>query len=162
MDNIDVDALTAAVSLVGHAGAKSFEFGYLHDDVPIDKADWWAMAQYQGTKVIVEHKTSPIEAAEALAMTLLTGAKCTWCEGLVAFNTEGAIAYPGMTMFDGTQMPTDQDALVAMGQCLWRRIGKRWEPGCIHGHSTAPKAPKDRAARRRLAREYEATRPKEK
>lgn len=139
MDKYDEDAFVAAVTLIGHTGAKEFEIGYLHPDVPIQKAAWWAKAQYQGARIMVEQHISPVDAAEALAERILTGGKCTWCEGLIALNSEDA-----------------------KGQCLWRRIGRRWEPGCIHGHSTAPKAPKDRAARRRLAREFEATRHKEK
>lgn len=160
MDDFDEDALVAAVSLVGHAGARDFEFGYLHDDVPVHEADWWAKAQYQGTRIMVEHCTGPVEAAESLAERLLTGAKCMWCNGLVALNSEGATAYPGATMADGSQMPRAHADLAALGQCLWQRLGKRWEPGCIHGHSTAPNAPRDRAARRRLRRDYEASRPK--
>lgn len=67
MSDRDLERLVAAVMLVGHTGAQDFEFGYLHDDVPTEKADWWAKAQYRGSRIMVEHHTSPIEAAEALA-----------------------------------------------------------------------------------------------
>jgi len=155
----DEDRLVAAVLLIGHTGAKNFEYGYLHDGVPIAEAAWWATAQYQGAKLSVENKVGPLEAIEGLAVKLLTGGRCQWCKGLVALSLEGAVAFPGTAMIDGSRMPESEAEIAAMGQCLWRRNGKRWEPGCIHGMSTAPAAPKDRAARRRLMREYEATRP---
>lgn len=156
---LDEVRLLAASLLVGHTGARDLEFGYLHDGVPLEQADWWATANYGGTKLTVEHKTGPVEAVEGLAIRLLTGAKCRWCQGLVALNREGAVAYPGGPMLDGTTMPEDPADIAKLGQCLWRRNGRRWEPGCLHGASTAPAAPRDRAARRRLNRAYEATRP---
>lgn len=159
ISDYDEERLLAAVLLVGHTGAQDFEFGYLHDDVPIDKADWWAKAQYRGSRITVEHHAGPVEAAEALAERLLTSAKCKWCNGLVTFKPEGATAWPGATLVDGTKMPDDQAGFEAMGQCLWQRNGKRWEPGCLHGASTAPGAPQNRADRRRLVRDYEASRP---
>lgn len=155
----DDERLMAAVMLVGHTGARNFECGYLHDDVPAERAAWWATAAYQGTKITTEDHPGPVEAAEALAVRLLTGAKCAWCGGLVTLSRDGAIAYPGAALADGSAMPDDPAVLAALGQCLWRRVGPRWEPGCLHGASTAPGAPQDRAARRRLARDYAATRP---
>lgn len=155
----DDDRLVAAVMLIGHTGAKDFEVGYLHDNVPTEKADWWAKAQYRGARITVEHHAGPVEAAEALAKRLLTSAKCQWCNGLVTLDPLGAMAWPGASMVDGSQMPQERAEIEAMGQCLWRRSGKRWEPGCIHGASTGSKAPQNRADRRRLHRQYQATRP---
>lgn len=152
------DRFDAAVMLVGNSGARSLEIGYLYDDVPSEQAAWWATATYRGAKLNVENEAGPAEAVEALAKRLLTGARCQWCQGLVALSTDGAVAYPGSVMADGSRMPDRPTDLAALGQCLWRRNSARWEPGCLHGASTAPGAPKDRAARRRLAREYERTR----
>lgn len=152
------ERLNAAVLLVGNTGARTLEFGYLHDDVPSEQAAWWATAAYRGAKLGVENHVGPAEALEALAEKLLTGARCQWCKGLVALSQRGAVAYPGSVMADGSRMPDSPDALASLGQCLWGRAGARWEPGCLHGASTAPGAPRDRAARRRLAREYERTR----
>jgi hypothetical protein len=158
MTGFDEERLLAAVLLVGHTGAKDFEVGFLYDDVPIDKADWWAKAQYQGTRITVEHHDGPVAAAEALAGRLLTSAKCMWCDGLITLNPAGAVAWPSAVLGDGSVLPDSQAGFEAMGQCFWRREGARWEPGCIHGASTAPKAPKNRADRRRLHRDYEASR----
>lgn len=152
------DRFKAAVLLVGNTGAKTLEVGYLHDDVPAEQAAWWATASYRGTKLGVEHHVGPAEALEALAEKLLTGGRCQWCKGLVALSPDGATAYPGSVMADGSRMPDNPDDIAALGQCLWGRNGSRWEPGCLHGASTAPDAPQDRAARRRLAREYDRTR----
>lgn len=154
----DTDRLDAAVLLVGHTGAKTLEVGYLHDDVPPEQAAWWASATYRGAKMTVQDHAGPCEALEALAKKILTGGRCQWCSGLVSLSADGAIAYPGTVMADGSRMPDSPEDIAALGQCLWRRNAARWEPGCLHGASTAPDAPKGRAARRRLAREYELTR----
>lgn len=158
--DFDDDRITAATMLVGHTGARDLEIGYLHDDVPSEQAAWWATSTYKGAKMTVENKRGPLEAIEALAVELLTGAKCTWCDGLIALSPDGAIAFAGGRMMDGTRMPADPDEIAALGQCLWRRNGPRWEPGCVHGQSTAPGAPQGRSAMRRLYRRYEATRPR--
>lgn len=155
----DDERLTAALMLVGHTGAKQLEFGYLHDDVPIEDADWWAKALYQGQRITVEHHSDPVAAVEALAARLLMSAKCTWCDGLITLAEDGVFVWPGAQMLDGSTLPTDEDELRAMGSCRWRREGPRWEPGCVHGDSTGPRAPTARADRRRLFREYEASRP---
>jgi hypothetical protein len=34
--------------MAGRAGAREFEIGYLHDDVPLEDAGWYAHVQYQG------------------------------------------------------------------------------------------------------------------
>ena len=45
---IESDAVIACADLVGRTGAKEFQVGYLHDDVPVEQAGWYAHAQYQG------------------------------------------------------------------------------------------------------------------
>lgn len=130
-DGIDDDALVAAVDLVGRAGAHQFEVGYLNDGVPVAEADWYAHAQYQGRRIIVEHHTGPVEAAEALALRVLTGAKCGHCGALVALNDDGAFAFDSAEMADGTRWTAEEAA--AAGQCRWRRVGRRWVRGCDGG-----------------------------
>lgn len=124
----DEDALFAAVDLVGRCGATGFEFGFLHDDVPVDQAGWYAHAQFKGARVTEENHRGPVEAAEALARRLLTGAKCVSCGGLVALSDAGAIAYREATMADGT-IWTAQQARAA-GLCRWKREGAVWKRGC--------------------------------
>lgn len=128
--NLDEDALMAAADLVGRTGAKSFEIGYLHDDVPAAEAGWYANAQYKGAR-ITEEGAGPIEAAEALARRLLAGGKCTRCGGLIALSSSGAFAYPSATLTDGTKW-TAEDAKAAK-QCRWTRMGRRWEAACQQG-----------------------------
>ena len=127
MITFDDDALAAAVDLVGRTGARSFEVGYLHDDVPAERASWWAHAQMRGTRITAEDHRGPVEAAEALARKLLTGGKCTACGGLIALSDAGAVAYPG-TMADGSTWTEEE--IRAARQCRWRRVGPRWERGC--------------------------------
>jgi hypothetical protein len=124
--DLDQDALHATIDLVGRTGATQLQFGYLHDDVPVHQADWWAHAQYRGARIAVEHHAGPIEALEALARRLLTGAKCK-CGKLVALSDTEAVAFEGR-LLDGTTWTPQQAA--AAGQCRWHRNGPRWTRGC--------------------------------
>lgn len=99
----DLGAVVACADLVGRCGAKSYEIGYVHD-VPSEEAGWWASAEFQGAKILVEDHRSPSAAATALARRLLLNAGCR-C-GQTATTTPGA---------DG---------------CLWTLVGKKWLPGC--------------------------------
>ena len=125
--NLDEDALVAAADLVGRTGAKEFQIGYLHDDVPAPEAGWYAYAQYNGAR-ITEEGAGPVDAAEALARRLLEGGKCTRCGGLIALSGHGAFAYSAPVMTDGSTW-TAQEAAKA-GQCRWTRMGRRWEASC--------------------------------
>jgi hypothetical protein len=126
--DFDEDAVVAAVDLVVRSGAEDFEVGYLDDDVPVDQARWYATAHYRGTKIIEEDHRSPVDAAEALARRILTGAKCAHCGSLVALSDSAAFAYFDATMADGTTWTAEQAA--AAGQCRWTRTGRRWKRGC--------------------------------
>lgn len=126
--DMDEDALMAAVELVGRAGAKQLEIGYLHEDKPVHLADWYAHAQYRGARIFVEHHAGPQQAVEALAKRLLEGGICQFCKGLVGLSGEGVRIQPGVRMLDGSVMTAERAE--AMHQCHWTRIGKRWMPGC--------------------------------
>lgn len=126
MGSADFDAIiTAAADLVERSGATDFEIGHLHDDVPVAEAGWYATAVFRGAK-ITEEGGGPTEAAEALAIRLLTGAKCR-CGRLVALAPGGAMAF-NATMADGTTWTVEEAR--AAGQCRWRRVGERWQRGC--------------------------------
>ena len=109
--DMDEDAMFAAVDLIGRAGATGAEFGYLHDDVPVEQADWYAYAQYRGARITVEHHRGPVEALEALARRLLTGGTCTHCGRPIALR--------------GSSCRT----------CRWSRQGAKWVRGCETGHA---------------------------
>jgi hypothetical protein len=98
------DVMIACMDLVGRAGASGMEIGFLHDDVPVAEAGWYAMATYQGARITAEDHRSPTGAALALAERLLRGATCR-CRRPVSLS-------------DGAE------------GCRWRLVGKRWEPGC--------------------------------
>jgi len=104
---LDKDALIAAVDLVGRSGATNFEVGYLHDDVPSERAGWYAQAQYRGARLIAEDHRGPIEAAEALARRVLAGAECAHCHRPVVLGGG-----------------------VELSACRWTRRGARWARGC--------------------------------
>lgn len=125
--DMDDDAIKAVVDLGGRTGATGFEIGYLHDDVPVDQAGWYAHVQLRGTRILVEDCKGPTEAAEALSRRLLSGAQCQGCKGLVALSSAGAMSY-GSTFADGRTWSSKEQA--AARQCHWRRIGARWEMGC--------------------------------
>ena len=123
--NLDEDAVLACADLVGRTGAKEFQIGYLHDEPP---HQWYAHAQYRGTRITEEHCSGPSEAADALCRRLLTGAKCAHCGGLVALSGAGAVAYGNPVMADGSTWSAAEAA--AAGQCRWRRMGAKWVMGC--------------------------------
>lgn len=106
------DRILAATDLIGRTGATALEVGYLHDDMPADQADWWASAQYRGTKILVEHHRSPGGALDALLVRLLDGATCRWCGRLV----------------------TNRKAVSKRRYCRYRRNGDRYERGCTDTH----------------------------
>lgn len=105
MTDVDMneDAIIACVDLVGRSGARDFEIGYLHDDVPTEEAGWYAHCSYQGARLIAEDRRTPSEAAMALAERILAGGACRCGQKVTLSNQPG---------------------------CRWRLMGARWEPGC--------------------------------
>lgn len=146
MNALDVDAVVATADLVGRAGATNFEIGYLNEPGEPSYADrgaeWWCKAQYEGRRLTVEGFARPDDAATALAVKLLRGAKCR-CGRLVRLaGMDGAYAYSDVEMADGTRWTAEEAA--AAGQCEWSRYGQRWEPSC-----DAPPVRMNRAQRRK-------------
>jgi hypothetical protein len=123
----DENAVTACADLVGRSGAKQFQIGYLHDDVPSEKAGWYAIAYYVGGRIAAADQPSPTRAATELARKILTGAKCR-CGRLVALSEDGAIAFDDPVMTDGSSWTLEKAA--AAGQCLWRLTDRTWTPSC--------------------------------
>ncbi len=121
------NAIDAIADLAGRCGAREFQIGYLHDDVPLDEMAWYAQLKFQGTRLIVENQPSPAAAAQGLAERILTGAQCR-CGKLVALSDDGAVAYHSATLIGGEKWTRDQAQ--AAGQCRWRLVGVRWEPSC--------------------------------
>jgi hypothetical protein len=137
--------LIAAVHLVGRTGAKEFEIGYLHEDVPPSEAAWYAHARYKGARITEENHASPVEAAEALARRLLTGARCK-CGKLVALRDDGAFAFTRSRLSDGSEWSAGDAARA--GQCRWRRDGRVWVSGCgRRGGGRADTVPAAKGAR---------------
>lgn len=134
------DEIRAAVDLVRRTGARGLDLGYLDGILP-GRVHWYAHAQYAGTRITVENHRGPVEALEALARRMLTGARCTHCGGLIALTEHGAIAYPG-AMLDGTTWTEEQ--LRAAPQCHYHRVGARWVRGC-----EAPRHPTPKRRRKR-------------
>ena len=120
------DEELAAVDLIGRTGARNLEVGCLDDNPDIE--DWYAHAQYSGTRVTVEKHASARAALTALAERVLTGSQCFHCKGLVNLDGDAAFAYFHSTLLDGTKWDAEQAA--AAGQCRWRRVGPRWVRGC--------------------------------
>lgn len=107
------DLVIACADLAGRAGASGFEIGYAGDEHgPVEEARWYAVATYQGARLIADEHQSPSAAALALAERLLSGARCR-CTQTVTLSDEG----PG---------------------CRWRLVGRRWEPGCDAAPVTVP------------------------
>lgn len=129
MNPMASDMVLACADLAGRSGARDFEIGYLHDDVPVAEAGWWAGVSYQGAKITTGDHRSPSAAALALAERLLSGAACR-CGDMVSLSDDR----PG---------------------CRWRLLGQRWEPGCdappvtVKGGQRGDHAAMNRAMRRR-------------
>lgn len=98
------DAVVACADLVNRCGASDFALGFLHDDVPVEEAAWYAQAMFKGARVIAQDHRAPSAAALALAEKLLAGGQCR-CGKAVTLDD----AHAG---------------------CRWQLMGKRWEPGC--------------------------------
>lgn len=105
--NMNSDVIIACADLAGRAGAQHFEIGYLHDDVPVEEAGWYAQVTYRGARITTGEHPSPSGAALALAERLLDGATCRCRRPVDLSDSEGVI-----------------------GRCRWRLVGQRWEPGC--------------------------------
>jgi hypothetical protein len=123
--NLDEDAVIAGADLVGRTGATHFQVGYLNDEPP---HNWYAQARYKGARISEDNHRGPVEAVEALARRLLTGAKCINCGKLITLSGSGAFAYESPVMADGSSWTAEEAA--AAGQCRWTRMGKRWESAC--------------------------------
>jgi len=126
-----MERLDAATELIARTGATNLQFGFLHDDVPVCDAEWYATASYQGTRIICENKRHPIEAIEGLATRLLTGAQCQKCKRLITLNPMGAYAADSR-LLDGTKWSAEEQ--IAAGLCLWVRVGRHWV-GCEDGRN---------------------------
>lgn len=127
---LDEDALIACVDLAGRSGATGFQIGYLHDEVPVEDAAWFAYAQYRGARLTTDNHRSVTAAVEAFAELLLTGAKCK-CGRLVTTSADGAFAFFKARTSDGKSWNAHEAAKA--GQCRWRRVGRRWTSACEQG-----------------------------
>lgn len=129
----DLDIVLACANLVGRSGGRNFQIGYLHDGVPMAEAGWYVHAQYQGHRM-TEEGPGPAQAAQALCLRILKGAKCL-CGKLVTLNPAGGFAYREVTLADGSRWTAAEAAKV--GQCLWRLAGQRFVRGCEQGRRGA-------------------------
>lgn len=123
----DRDRVIACADLVGRSGARQFQIGYLHEDVPMESAGWYAHAMFRGVRITAQDQSGPAQAAMALAEKVLTGAKCR-CGRLVALRPDGAVAFRKTHMADGSEWTAAEAAKA--GQCRWRLAGDKWEPSC--------------------------------
>jgi hypothetical protein len=138
--DFDQVALQNGVDLVGRCGARMLEFGYLHEDVPVAEAGWWAQARYCGVRVTTEHHVGPVEAVEALAVKLLEGGCCNHCKGRVTLGAgDPPMMQPGH-LIDGTRWHAVDQA--AAGVCRWtREPSAGWMPSCTEGREAIANRP---------------------
>ncbi len=112
------DRLDAALDAIGRSGAQHLEVGYLNEDAPTsEQADWYATAQWRGTKITAEHHTGPAEAAEALVRKVLDGGTCVHCANTISLTAGHR------------------------GLCRWTRQGNRWTRGCTDTHPEGQRQP---------------------
>lgn len=107
---LDQDAVDAALELFGRAGGRESQFGHTDPDQlgPGEHVTWYAWVQFHSNdRVMVQGKSGPVEALEALARRLLNGAKCAYCVGTVTLSGKPQ-----------------------RGVCRWTRQGAKWVRGC--------------------------------
>lgn len=102
---VNADVVMACVDLASRTGASGFELGHVHEGVPVEEAGWYAHVNFKGTRLMVQDKRDPTEAAMALAERLLAGATCRCLKPVTLSRLQP-------------------------GSCRWRLIGPRWQPGC--------------------------------
>lgn len=142
MTNLDQDAVIAAADLVGRSGARNLTLGWdcphtpdASDDHTCPQVIWYAAAQYRGTRIITERHPGPVEAAEALARRLLSGATCR-CGRLVTLSDVAAVVFDKPRAVIAAQLQELGLEMVSakraakVGFCRWTRRGKQWEPSC--------------------------------
>lgn len=110
----NMDAVVAVADLVQRSGARRFEIGWLHDDVPSHLAGWYAHAQYRGARITCEDQPSPQHAADGLAASLLDGGTCRYC------GAKTSAAPTVLGHYEGGDP----------GPCVWHRDGNTWISGC--------------------------------
>lgn len=105
-----VDAVVAAVDLIGRAGGTSFEIGWTCPHTPDEPPNhncsdvtWWASAKWRGTRSMTQGRQTPPAAATELARKVLRGAACR-CGQTVSLDGGSG--------------------------CPWRLVGDQWVPGC--------------------------------
>ncbi|HEY2089869.1 MAG TPA: hypothetical protein VGH54_28095 [Mycobacterium sp.] len=125
MRKINHEELTADADLMARIGASGLEIGYTGGDLSEEK--WFAFVRYSGARIMVDNQAGPMEAMEALAIRVLTGARCS-CGKLVTLDGIGAVAFTQPRMADGTVFPIAE--AIAGGQCHWKRTGRRWSSEC--------------------------------
>lgn len=121
MSEDDHDAVIAAAELVGRCGARALEVGFSGDENgPIEDADWYAHAQFNGKRVITEGHVGPAAAMERLARNLLgdspeyEDAHCRRCGKVITLSEVTHVEDPE-------------------AKCRWKRQGRTWVPGCGKG-----------------------------
>jgi hypothetical protein len=140
-DDTHAEAIVAAAEIVGRAGGKQFEVGYLYDDEtpppgwpegkPVTAADasWYATARWNGA-LLKGEGDHPAEACERLAARILHGGQCVACGNRINL-------IPGEGRWPESE-----------GNCNWYREGKHWLRGCDGGYETPPLPPLNRKMRR--------------
>jgi hypothetical protein len=99
------DFMLACVDLVARSGATEFQIGFTGDEgVSAEDAGWYAMAIWQGARIMTDEHKSPSQAVFALTERLLDNATCRCGKKVTLSDSK-----PG---------------------CRWKLNGQRWEPGC--------------------------------
>ncbi len=65
----------AGIDLIGRTGATDFELA--HDEDPVQ---WWAGANWNGTRMFSERFPYPAQAVEDLVGRVVNGGRCTHCD----------------------------------------------------------------------------------
>lgn len=123
-DDFDYPVVLAAADLAHRAGGEDFRVGYRREDIPMERAAWFASCLLRDGLFGVEDMPSPEAAAYAFAVKLLKGGHCR-CGRVVTLSQLNS---------------AEGDSLGRT--CWWRLKGNTWVSACPDATRPQPVRPR--------------------
>lgn len=125
---LDQNAIVAIGRLIGQTGADDFTYGHIDQDP--SKPTWYVRANYpNGSHIIVDGCDDPMQAAERMAVKLLSGSICRRCGKVVSVG-DYLVPYGQGVTAQGQPVVTSPEQVEREGLCTWERQGDKWTSGC--------------------------------
>lgn len=124
-DSYDYPVVLAAADLAHRVGGEDFRVGYRHEDIPMERAAWFASCKLAGDTLAVEDMPSPEAAAYAFAVKLLRAGQCR-CGRPVTLSQLNSTSKNGRSS----------------NTCWWRLKGTKWVSACPNSTLLRPARPR--------------------